>query len=96
MRKSTPPLHSEQYRVFREMLLECRRSSGKTQRWLAERLGRPPSFVAKYEAGDRRLDLPEFVNIANALDSDPVALLRKYLRSIEKLAAISNDSKVRP
>ncbi len=38
---------------------------------LLDRLGRPQSFVAKYENGDRRLDVVEFLTITEILDADP-------------------------
>lgn len=38
-----------------------------TQTVVAQRLGKPPSYVAKYEGGDRRLDLLELVDIAEAI-----------------------------
>lgn len=51
-----------------------------TQADVAERLGRPQSFVAKYEGGERRLDVIEFVEVAEALETDPRQLLRDLLR----------------
>jgi transcriptional regulator with XRE-family HTH domain len=36
------------------------RKAGVTQSQLAVKLGRPQSFVAKYETGERRLDVAEF------------------------------------
>ena len=38
-----------------------------TQVELADLLGRPQSFVSKYERGERRLDVVEFLEIADAL-----------------------------
>lgn len=51
------------------------RQAGLTQRDLAERLGKPPSFVAKIETGERRLDLVEFVAIARALNLSPAEFI---------------------
>jgi transcriptional regulator with XRE-family HTH domain len=48
-----------------------------TQAQLAQRLKRPQSFVAKYEAGERRIDVVEFLQIADALRADPCAILRR-------------------
>lgn len=48
-------------------LSEARRSSGITQAELARRLGRPQSYVSKYEHGERRLDVLEFMVITRAL-----------------------------
>ncbi len=49
------------------MLRDERRKRGVTQSQLAERLGRPQSYVAKIEKGERRLDLIEFLGVAKAL-----------------------------
>ena len=43
---------------------------------LAEKLGRPQSFVAKYESRERRLDVAEFIGIARAIGADPLKMLR--------------------
>ena len=57
-------------------LIAARRKAGVTQTELAEKLGRPQSFVAKYEGKERRLDVAEFVSIARELGADPIKLLR--------------------
>ncbi len=59
------------------MLVAAREKAGLTQQQLADRLGRPQSFVAKYEGGERRIDLIEFLTIANALELDPVRAVRE-------------------
>jgi hypothetical protein len=46
---------------------------------LAERLRRPQSFISKYENRERTLDVAEFVEIATAIGTDPVALLDAVL-----------------
>ncbi|MDP2620695.1 MAG: XRE family transcriptional regulator, partial [Hyphomicrobiales bacterium] len=46
---------------------------------------RPQSFVAKYEGGERRLDVVEFVEVAEALETDPCALLSNLLHVDEPL-----------
>ncbi len=43
-------------------------------------LRKPQSFIAKYEAGERRLDVLEFIAVAGALGADPVRLFRALLR----------------
>ena len=42
--------------------------------------GKPPSYVAKYEGGDRRLDVLDFLDVAAAIGFDPTALIRSLLR----------------
>jgi transcriptional regulator with XRE-family HTH domain len=59
------------------MLREERLRMGLTQVALAERLGRPQSFVAKYEAGERQLDVVEFVLVTRALRTSGVGVLQR-------------------
>lgn len=66
---------SQSYRVAISVVTAARRKAGLTQRDLAERLGKPPSFVAKIETGERRLDLVEFVAIARALNLSPAEFI---------------------
>ena len=56
-----------------------RKAAGLTQTVLAERLGKPPSYVAKYEGGDRRLDVLEFLDVAAAIGFDPCRILRALI-----------------
>lgn len=60
---------------FRELLVETRQEAGLTQVTLAKRLGKPQSFVSKFETGERRLDVVEFIDVARALGVDPVSLI---------------------
>ncbi|HYD38414.1 MAG TPA: helix-turn-helix transcriptional regulator [Allosphingosinicella sp.] len=60
---------------LRRRLLEARRARGLRQCDLAERLGRPQSFVSNYERGTRRLEVSEFIQIARILALDPAALV---------------------
>jgi transcriptional regulator with XRE-family HTH domain len=59
-----------------EQRVRARKAARVTQASLAETLGRPQSFVAKYESGERRLDVAEFVGIAPAIGADPLKLLK--------------------
>ena len=68
-------IHSPQHIKLRELLVAARKRAGLTQQDVADRLGRPQSFVAKYEGGERRLDVVEFVAISRALGADPLKLM---------------------
>lgn len=65
------------YRALIDALSSLRSELGISQRELARRIGKPPSFVNKIELFERRLDLLEFVVIAEAMGLDPAALLRR-------------------
>ncbi len=57
-------------------LLEVAREElGLTQTDLAERLGKPQSFVSKYEAGQRALDPTELIRISRELHLVPAELI---------------------
>lgn len=68
-------LHTPEYEYFRSLLVAAREKAGFTQAEVSAKLGRPQSFVAKYEGGERRLDVLEFVQICTALGVDPHAIL---------------------
>jgi ribosome-binding protein aMBF1 (putative translation factor) len=69
-------IRSPQHTKLRELLVAARRKAGLTQQDVADRLGRPQSFVAKYEGGERRLDVVEFLQIATVLGADPARIVR--------------------
>lgn len=48
-----------------------------TQQQLATIIGQRQTFVSKFESGERRLDVAEFVRISRAIGTDPYALLRR-------------------
>lgn len=68
-------LHTPEYEHFRSLLVAAREKVGLTQAEVSAKLGRPQSFVAKYEGGERRLDVIEFVQVCTALRIDPHAIL---------------------
>lgn len=78
MRKS---LFSSDHRRLCELLIAARRSADLTQEAVARRLDKPQSFVAKYENGERRIDVIELIRIAKALDADPVEIVVGLLRA---------------
>lgn len=75
-------LHTPEYASFRRLLISARRSASLTQAEVAERLGRPQSFVAKYEAAERRLDVVEFVQVCAALGADPAKIVRQMQKRV--------------
>ncbi|MDG3442635.1 helix-turn-helix domain-containing protein [Nitrospirillum amazonense] len=72
-------LRSPQQQQLQSLLIELRKAKGLTQTEVATRLRRPQSFVAKYEGGERRLDVVEFIEVAQALDVDACLVLGKLI-----------------
>jgi transcriptional regulator with XRE-family HTH domain len=73
----TTSIHTARYRRLRELLVEARRAQGLSQETLAQRLLIVQTFVSKYERGERRLDVVEFLDVAAALDVDPIEIIRE-------------------
>lgn len=67
------------------LLRELRVAAGLRQVDVAERLGEPQSFVAKYEAADRRLDVLELRAVAQALDTTLPAVVAQLEERLEAL-----------
>lgn len=72
-------LHTPAYGVFRRIVAMARERQALTQAGLASRLGKPQSFVSKYESGERRLDVMEFISVCDALGVDAAALFDSIL-----------------
>lgn len=50
-------MHASRYGILRARLVELREAKGLTQTDIALQLGKPQSYVSKYERGERRLDI---------------------------------------
>lgn len=69
--------------AFCATLRELREARRITQTELSALLGQPQSFVSKVEAGERKLDLRQFVLYVWALEADPVAVLKSFLKAFD-------------
>lgn len=69
------------YRAVVDALVKARHEAGLSQQIIADRLGKPPSYVAKIELGERRLDLVEFVALARAIGTDESRLFASVLQA---------------
>ncbi|CZU55934.1 helix-turn-helix transcriptional regulator [Enterobacter hormaechei] len=70
-------VYSEEYQRVINALKKARKDKGITQAQLAEALGKPQSFIAKVESGERRLDVVEFVHLARLLEINFDQLLKE-------------------
>lgn len=80
MTKST---HTPEYQRLVELLVETRRAAQLTQQQVADRLGKPQSYLAKVEGAERRIDVLEFAALVKAMGSNPTVLLDKLLSELE-------------
>ena len=73
-------LRSLRHRALIAAIVVAREAADLTQRVLAAKLRRSDSFVWKIEAGERRVDVLEFIEIANCLNVEPVELIRRVMK----------------
>ncbi|MCR1794154.1 helix-turn-helix domain-containing protein [Leptospira sp. WS58.C1] len=70
-------IYTEEYKIFQKLLKKAREEAGLTQVDVADALKTPQSFISKVEAGDRRIDVIEFWNLAK-LYKKPVDFFFKF------------------
>lgn len=74
-------LRSPGHLALMAALKQARLDAGLTQTELADRLERPQSFVAKYENGERKVEVVEFVQIVSAIGCSGHTILDKVARA---------------
>jgi transcriptional regulator with XRE-family HTH domain len=74
-------LDSPRHEALTRFLIDKRKRAGLTQAELALKLGRYQSFVATVESGQRRIDVIELLDLADAIGFDPREAI-KMLRSV--------------
>ncbi|MBD2300735.1 helix-turn-helix transcriptional regulator [Nostoc sp. FACHB-87] len=77
-------IFTERYNRFRQLLIKARQAAMLTQSELSNKLSRPQSYVSKYERGERRLDLIEFLEVAEALQVEPETFIKTLLEEKEE------------
>jgi transcriptional regulator with XRE-family HTH domain len=75
-------LRSPRQKALIALLIEQRKKSGLTQAQLAKRLRRYQSFVATVESGQRRIDVIEFLDLADAIGFDAIDAIKKLRASV--------------
>jgi transcriptional regulator with XRE-family HTH domain len=64
--------------ILQELLTTIRNDAQLTQKQLASLLGKPQSYVSKYESGERRLTLPEIREIVISCGTDLQSFVLAY------------------
>ena len=72
-----------------------REEKGLHQTDVAGALGRPQSFVSKYEAGARRLDLLELKEICDAIGVELIEFVRRFETALEAPSEDKRNSRGR-
>ncbi|KZL17604.1 helix-turn-helix domain-containing protein [Pseudovibrio sp. WM33] len=64
--------------VLKELLIDARTKAQLTQKQISERIGKPQSYVSKYESGERKLSLPEIREIVICCGGTLYELITNY------------------
>ena len=70
--------YSRLQRIIQERLRKSRIDKGLSQQEIAKRLGKPQSFVSKYESGEKLLNLIELSQICKVLSISLVEFVQQY------------------
>jgi len=73
-------LRSARHRALIAAIVEARTAAGMSQREFAKKLGRTNNFVWRIEAGERQVNVLEFIEIAKAAGVPADELIRRVLR----------------
>jgi transcriptional regulator with XRE-family HTH domain len=76
-RSAVASLHEEAYARFVERLVRHRKARGLSQQDVADKLGWQQSVIAKIETVQRRIDMIEFIRLAEAIGFDAARVVRE-------------------
>jgi len=79
IKRVTKSVFTKRYKLFLSLLVSIREDKELSQRALSKKLRKAPTYVSKYERGERRLDVIEFLDIVKVLDADPHEIIRKIV-----------------
>lgn len=75
---------SKTHAVLVQTLIGARREKGILQADLARRLGKDQSFISRIEGGQRRVDMVEFLEYAEALGIEPRQLFTAFMDALQR------------
>jgi transcriptional regulator with XRE-family HTH domain len=81
--------YSPRYGHFRVLLRKIREEAGLSQTDLAEKLGKPQTFVSKSELGERRIDFLETFDFCAACG----VTVKQFMERLERTAPKQEEKK---
>jgi DNA-binding XRE family transcriptional regulator len=82
-RVSTKTKLARELVILGRVLARAREKAGVKQTEAAAALGLPPSYMSKVENGTRRLDVIEFMRLAEAIRTEPAVLIETLAAALE-------------
>ena len=77
-------LGSPRHQALVDLIISERKAAGLTQVQVAKKLRRYQSYVTLFETGQRRLDVVEFMDIAEAIGFDALAAIKRLYKIPKK------------
>jgi transcriptional regulator with XRE-family HTH domain len=77
-------IHESRFTLFRDAH-ESAPGKKLLQSDVAQKLKKNQSFVSKYERGERRLDFPEFLLVADALGINVTGFIKRHRMALTKI-----------
>lgn len=74
-------LYSDEHRKLRDVLKRERLAAGLRQSDLAQRTGRSQAYISKFEKGDLRLDVVDFMRFCKTIGCDPHQIMDEVFSS---------------
>ncbi len=74
--------YSPRYGRFRALLRQIREEAGFNQTALAQKLGKPQTFVSKSELGERRMDFLETLDFCAACGVSPMQFIERLQKGV--------------
>lgn len=69
-------VYAKDYKEIIERLKTARIEAGLAQQEVADKLGKPQSYISKIESGERRLDVVEIKKFANIYKKDVLFFIK--------------------
>jgi len=77
-------IFTPEHNIFCQSMIAARKTAKLTQAMLAKSLNKPQSFVAKYERGERRLDVIEFLLVTRAIGINPGDIIQEVEKHLDQ------------
>lgn len=81
-RKGVGSLRTAENDILIQVIKDARLAAGVSQEELSRRMGQSITFIVKIERGTRRLDVFEFVRLAEAIGIDSVELFTRFYNGL--------------
>ena len=69
-------IHNKRHKRLVEAIISKRKEAGIRQVQLAKKLKRSQTWIARLESGERRIDVIELVDLADAIGFDAAAMVK--------------------